>query len=443
MLSLQAWRLRFDILEPQDRAIDMAPGRRRALMTPWLHIIGIGEDGISGLSAAARSVLEQAETIIGGDRHHDLTAGITAERIAWPHPFDALIYEIQIRRGTRLAILATGDPLWYSVGARIAKAIAAEEITYHPQLSAFQWAAARMGWSLADVETLTAHGRPTEQIIPYFWPGARLLVLTSGAETPGDVARLLSARGYEASELTVFGHLGGPMESRQTGTAGDWAKLDPKDGVPDFNTLAIQCVGMPKQPLSRLPGLPDDAFQHDGKITKRAVRTATLAHLMPARGEVLWDIGVGCGSVAIEWMRAAPDSAALGADHSAARLEIARANATALGTPRLTLLEGRAPAILNQIPPPSGTRPDLRHPNAVFIGGGLSEDLFNTCWSALKPGGRLVANAVTLESESVLLALRARHGGELSRLQTASAQPVGKMTGWRPAMPVTQWALIK
>ncbi|MFK7942819.1 MAG: precorrin-6y C5,15-methyltransferase (decarboxylating) subunit CbiE [Paracoccaceae bacterium] len=412
-------------------------------MTPWLDIIGIGEDGVAGLSASARNALERADCIIGGDRHHALTPDITADRIAWPHPFDALIDQIGSRRGTRLVILATGDPLWYSIGARLARAIPAHEITYHPQLSAFQWAAARMGWSLADVDTLTAHGRPTEQIIPWFWPGAQLLILTAGSETPGEVARLLEDRGYGASELVVMGALGGPSESRFEATATTWASSDSAEILPAFNTLAVACKGQPRQALARTPGLPDEAFEHDGKITKRTVRAATLARLLPARGEMLWDIGVGCGSVAIEWMRAAPEAMAIGIDPNPTRLAIARENARILGTPRLELLHARAPEAFADLPAPEGTRPDLRKPNAVFIGGGLSEATFEHCWNALPEGGRLVANAVTLESEAILLALQARFGGELARIPTTTAGPVGHLNGWRPAMPVTQWALIK
>ena len=214
-------------------------------MTRWLSIIGIGEDGVSGLSAAARTALCNAHTVVGGDRHHKLAPEITAERLSWPHPFNALIDELKARRGQPVAVLATGDPLWYSVGARIAQSIPTEEISYFPQLSAFQWAAARMGWSLADSETITAHGRPASQIIPYFWPGARLLVLTAGAQTPGEIARALTARGYVESEMTVFGALGGHDESRHHGTAGAWAKDDPAKTLPDFNTLAVRCLGAP------------------------------------------------------------------------------------------------------------------------------------------------------------------------------------------------------
>ena len=400
-------------------------------MTAWLHIIGISEDGMAGLSAAARAQVEQAEVIFGGDRHHALAPNVTAERVAWPSPFDAMIAAIRSHEGRRVVVLVTGDPLWFSVGARISNPkypqhISADEIVYHPQLSAFQWAAARMGWSLADVETLTAHGRPAEQIVPYFWPGARLLVLTAGAQTPGEIAALLSARGYGASRLTVLGALGGPDETHSEGIAADWS-LD----APAFHTLAVEVIGTPEHLLPRIPGLPDDAFIHDGKMTKREIRALTLAKLMPARGEVLWDIGTGCGSIAVEWMRAEPDAEAIGIDIKPDRLSMARQNATTLGTPRLKLVEGRVPDALGGLPAP----------NAIFIGGGLSRDLALRCREALRPNGRLVANCVTLESEAILLALHAELGGDLVRLSAARAEPVGPYRGWRAAMPVTQWSL--
>ena len=409
-------------------------------MTGWLTIIGIGEDGVAGLSAAARAALAKAETVLGGDRHHDLAGATEARRISWPSPFDAMIETIAAHRPRPMVVLATGDPLWYSVGARIATAIPAEEITFHPQISAFQWAACRMGWSLADVETLTAHGRPAEQVIPWFWPGARLLILTAGPDTPGEIARLLTERGYGGSSLAVLAHLGGPRELRIDGTAAEWAVTTPD--IPAFHTLAVTCEGRPERLLPRLPGLPDAAFRHDGMLTKREIRAATLSRLMPARGAVLWDIGTGCGSVAIEWMRAAPSAVALGIDPNRERLEMARENAVTLGTPALSLIEGRAPEALASLTAPNGTKPDLRRPDAVFIGGGLSEAVAEAALAALPERGRLVANAVTLESEAILLGLHARHGGDLTRISVAQASPVGRMTGWRPAMPVTQWALV-
>lgn len=414
-----------------------------ATNNPWLNIIGIGEDGVQGLSSSARTVLENAEIIIGGDRHHALSASITAQRIKWPHPFDALIEQIKSLRDKRLVILATGDPLWFSVGARIATAIPKSEICFHPQLSAFQWASARMGWSLADVETLTAHGRPAEQIIPYLWHNARLLILTAGSETPGQIARLLDQRGFGASVLTVFGSLGGEVESRFEATASEWAGADPTSNLPAFNTLAVQCLGGPIPALSRLPGLPDEAFLHDGMLTKRAVRAVTLSRLMPARGEVLWDIGTGCASVAIEWMRAAPDSGAVGFDSHQDRLEMARENSVTLGVPRLTLIEGRVPESFDAIPEPTGTQIDLRNPHAVFIGGGLTRELAQFCIQRLPERGRIVANAVTLESEMVLNSLNAECGGELTRIAVEHASPVGRLRGWRPAMTVTQWVFEK
>lgn len=403
------------------------------MTAPWLHIIGIGEDGMAGLSAAARAQVEQAEIIIGGDRHHGLAPNITAERLAWPSPFDAMIETIRSHKGRRVVVLVTGDPLWFSVGARISNprlgdVIPAEEITYHPQLSAFQWAAARMGWSLADTETITAHGRAVEQVIPYFWPGARLLILTSGAQTPGEVAALLSARGYGESRLTVFGALGGERETRHEGTAADWSQE-----VPAFNTLAVEVLGTPAALLPRTPGLPDEAFTHDGKMTKREIRALTLAKLMPARGETLWDIGTGCGSIAVEWMRTAPDALAIGIDNKPKRLAMARENALTLGTPKLQLVEGNVPAALEGLPPP----------DAIFIGGGLTRDLALRCRDALGPNGRLVVNCVTLESEAILMGLHAEMGGELIRLSAARAEPVGAYRGWRAAMPVTQWSLLR
>ncbi len=244
------------------------------------------------------------------------------------------------------------------------------------------------------------------------------------------MARLLAERGYGESRLTVFGSLGGAAESRHEGTAADWAAEDPAEGLPAFHTLAVECAGQPGRLMPKW-GLPDDAFEHDGKMTKQEVRAVTLARLMPARLETLWDVGTGCGSVAVEWCRAARDAEAVGIDRDPARLEIARRNALALGAPRLELVEGAAPAALS----------GLRRPDAVFIGGGLSAEVVEACRAALRPGGRLVANAVTLESEAVLLDLHARHGGSLTRLAVQRAEPVGGLTGWRPLMPVTQWAL--
>ena len=326
-------------------------------------------------------------------------------------------------------MLVTGDPLWFSVGARIGRAIPPSEIVYHPQLSAFQLAAARMGWSLADVETLTVHGRPVEQMIAFIQPDARLLILTTGAETPAQIARFLAQRGFGASRMTVLAAMGGKEEARFDGLAQTWDHV-----VPPFNTLAVECIAAPDAALlPRVPGLEDDLFQSDGTMTKREVRAVTLAKLMPMRGALLWDIGTGCGSVAIEWMRAARYARAIGIEPRADRRAMAAANALALGVPQLRLIDGEAPEVLA----------GLDAPDAIFIGGGLTDEVFEVAFAALRPLGRLVANAVTLESEAILLALHKRHGGQLSKISVQRAEPVGRLTGWRPQMPVTQWSLIK
>ena len=249
-------------------------------MTPWLHIVGIGEDGMDGLSPATRAVVEAAEVIVGGDRHHALAGASGARRIAWPSPFDAMIGEIRALKGRRVVILVTGDPLWYSVGARIGRAIPPSEIVYHPQLSAFQLAAVRMGWSMADLETLTVHGRPVEQMIAFIQPDQRLLILTTGPETPGRIARFLADRGFGRSRMTVLVAMGGGSEERFEALAEDWNLT-----VPAFNTLAVECVAAPEAALlPRVPGLADELFESDGTMTKREVRAATLARLMPMRG---------------------------------------------------------------------------------------------------------------------------------------------------------------
>ncbi len=399
------------------------------MTAPWLHVIGIGEDGVDGLAPAARMLLESAEVILGGDRHQNLAANVTAERLSWPSPFDAMIDTIKGLKGRRAVVLVTGDPLWYSVGARIARAMPPDEILFHPQLSAFQWAAARMGWSMADLETLTVHGRPPEQMIPFIEPDQRLIILTTGAQTPAQIAAYLTARGFGPSRLTVMGALGGTNETRFDGTAEGWSAT-----VPAFNTMAVEVVAGPEaQILSRVPGLPDSAFVTDGNMTKQELRAVTLAKLMPMRGALLWDIGCGSGSVAIEWMRAARDARAIGIEPREDRRALAAQNALSLGAPALRLIAAEATAGMVGLPAP----------DAVFIGGGLSRETFATAWAALKPFGRLVANGVTLETEALMLALHAEQGGDLVRIGVERAVSVGSRHGWKPQMTVTQWSLIK
>ena len=399
-------------------------------MSVWLDIIGIGEDGVEGLSAKALEKLKAAEVIVGGDRHHTLAPNETAKRIAWPSPFDAMIDEINSHKGKRIVVLVTGDPLWYSVGARILKAIPKEEIRFHPQLSAFQWASSRMGWSLADLETLTIHGRANSQILPHLAPNVRMLILTQNADSPKEVAELLTARGYGNSNVTVLAAMGGDREERFEGLAKSWSHQ-----VPDFHTLAVECLADEDAKVySRVGGLPDEAFVHDGQMTKRIVRSTTLSALAPYPDALLWDVGAGCGSIAIEWMRAARGARAIAVEHNDNRISMIRENAVQLGVEKIEIIEGEAPQALA----------GLEEPDAIFIGGGLTiDETFETCWQALRNGGRLVANAVTVESEAKLFSLSNEYGGELSRISVQQAEPVGRFKGWKPLMPVTQWTVIK
>jgi precorrin-6Y C5,15-methyltransferase (decarboxylating) len=400
-------------------------------MTPWLFIIGVGDGGLDDLPPAARALVAGAEVLIGGERHLAMVPDDGRERIVWPSPFSALFEEIAARRGRRVCVLSTGDPLFYGVGARLAKRFPIEEMTVIPALSSFALACARMGWSGPDASLLTVHGRPVETLHPAILPGARLLVLSQDGGTPAKVAAMLRARGYGPSRMTVLEHMGGPAERRVEGTADGW-----QDGeIADLNTMAIECVAEAGAPLlPPLPGLPDEAFRNDGQLTKREVRSATLAALAPVAEQRLWDVGAGCGSVAIEWMRAARRARAIAVEKNPARVALIADNAAALGTPDLQIVEGTAPEALA----------DLADPDAVFLGGGVWEPgLIEVCWARLPVGGRLVANAVTLEGEQALVAWRAANGGTLTKISVARAGPVGKLTAWRPLMTVTQLAAVK
>jgi precorrin-6B C5,15-methyltransferase / cobalt-precorrin-6B C5,C15-methyltransferase len=398
-------------------------------MSAWLTIVGIGEDGVAGLSPAARRALENAEVLVGGERHLKMVAGDRAERLAWRSPLAATLDDIAARRGRRVVVLASGDPMWFGAGATLAGRFPPEETIVLPQAGAFSLAAARLGWPLADTATITLHGRPLDRLALHLAPGARLLVLTEDGRAPAAIARYLTERGWGPSRLIVLERLGGAKERRLEGTAEEW----PHAAGADLNTLAIDCRPGPKaQPLSRVPGLPDHAFVHDGQMTKREVRAATLAALAPLPGQLLWDVGAGCGSIAIEWRRAEPSARAIAIERDAARRDLFQRNAAALGVPGLEMVAGEAPAALKGLPAP----------DAVFIGGGLSIDgLAEACLAALKPRGRLVANAVTVEGEARLLALHGQHGGQLTRIAVSRTEPVGPFQGWRPLMSVTQWSL--
>lgn len=400
-------------------------------MTPWLSIVGLGEDGLGGLDLAARALVDRAEVLVGGTRHLAMVPEDARERLTWTSPIHELVEEIERRRGQKICVLATGDPMAYGIGVTLARRVDRAEMVIVPGASAFSLAAARLGWSLAEVDCLTLHGRPLELLHAYLQPDAKLLLLSENRETPGQVAALLKARGYGGSRLTVLEHMGGDKERVIDGRAEGWSQAD----LADLNTIAVTCVAGPGAALlPRSPGLPDGAFHNDGQLTKREVRAVTLAALAPVPGQLLWDVGAGCGSVAIEWMRAAPRTRAIAIERRQDRLSFITENAAALGAPKLDIVEGDVPAALA----------GLAAPDAIFIGGGATaEGLFETCWQALKSGGRLVANVVTLEGEQAVASWREIVGGDLTRIAVSRADAVGPFTGWRPLMPVTTFSVTK
>ena len=399
-------------------------------MTPWLTVVGIGEDGFKGLGKLARRALLGATRIVGGQRQLDLLpACIRGERQLWPSPFS--LEPLLAQRGEPVCVLASGDPMFFGVGASLARQIPGDEMLVLPASSSCALAAARMGWPLQDTVTVSLVARPVAAINAQLFSGVRLLVLSNDRHSPAAVAALLRERGFGPSRLTVLEHLGGEAERRIEGIASDWT--DP--ALADLNLIAIECLAEPATPrLSRLAGLPDSAFQHDGQLTKRDVRAVTLARLAPTPGELLWDVGAGSGSIGIEWMRAHPSCRALAIETDAGRQALIERNRDTLGVPGLHLIRGSAPAALA----------GLERPDAIFIGGGVTRDgVLQTCWEQLKPGGRLVANAVTLQSEMTLMAWRERHGGELTRIHIAQAQPLGEFDTWRQALPITLLDLVK
>lgn len=399
-------------------------------MLPWLTIVGIGEDGYPGLGKPARQALRGAGLIIGAPRQLALLpACLSAERVAWPKPFS--LAPVLERRGQPMCVLASGDPMFHGVGASLARALPGEALTVFPAPSSVSLAAARLGWSLPETEVISLVARPPALLNRHLYHGARLLVLSNDGHTPGIVSALLCAAGFHASTMHVLEHLGGPDEQRHCLKADQWQGR----GAADLNVIALELVAGPGvQPLSYLCGLPDTAFEHDGQLTKRDVRALTLGRLAPQPGQLLWDVGAGCGSIGIEWMRAHPTSRAIAVEADSGRQGLIERNRDALGVPGLQLVPGRAPEALEGLP----------RPDAIFIGGGVTvEGVLSRCWNALKPGGRLVANAVTLESEMALFQWQATHGGELVRTQIAQAQPLGNFQTWRQALPITLLDVVK
>jgi len=397
----------------------------------WLSLIGIGEDGANGLSPAARMLLAQAEFVVGGARHLALAGKLDAETMTWPSPLADALPKILERRGAPVCVLASGDPFFYGVGALIAAHVPAQEIECVPAPSAFSLAAARLCWSLQDCRLISLHGRDFERIIPALQPGAKILCLSWDETTPPRLAKLLCERGLGQSKIIVIEAMGGPRQRLRECAAEAFAiaKIDP------LNLVALEISADAQSRITPVTnGLADDWFENDGQITKREVRAVALSALAPRRGELLWDVGAGSGSIAIEWLLADPANRAIAIEARAERAERILRNAKALGAPQIEILNAAAPVAFVGLP----------RPDAIFVGGGASDkSLLDAAFAALAPGGRLVVNAVTLETEAELIARFKAHGGDLIRIEIARADPIGGFYGWRPARPITQWSVTK
>lgn len=394
-----------------------------SLADPWLTIIGIGEDGLAGLSEASRKALANAETVFGGERHLAL-AGVTGRGRPWPVPFDAEI--VMSCRGRPTAVLASGDPFWYGAGASLAEKLYGDEWIAHPAPSTFSLAAARLGWRLEATACLGLHAAPFECLVPHLAQDARIICLVRDAAAIGKLAKWLTERGWGASLLWTLAALGGPREYIDQHRADLFAE----DIAGNLVAVAVQARG--GQGIPRSSGLPDDLFVHDGQISKRPLRALALSALAPRPGERLWDIGAGSGSISVEWALCGGTATAVEARED--RAANIRSNATAFGLAhRITVVTGKAPEALA----------GLDAPDTVFIGGGLDRAMFDAVWSRLSPGTRLVAHAVTLETEALLGELHQRHGGELMRVEIAHATPLGRYRSWEAARPVVQWSAVR
>lgn len=393
-----------------------------------IAVVGVGADGWAGLGETARAAILSANEIVGSRRQLDLLPAHAPAGRVWPSPIDPLVDELAERRDGSVCVLASGDPMLHGIGATLARRVGPERLTIVPHPSAFALACARLGWPAADVELVSAVARAPDVVARILQPGRRVVVYATGTDGAAAVARVLCHRGFGPSRFVVLEQLGGAGERVVESTAGGWSErtADP------LHAIAIECTPSGDAPLHALvPGLPDDAYQSDGQLTKRHVRAATLAALAPTPGALLWDVGAGSGSIAIEWLRSERSARAIAIERRADRADRIEVNARALGVPTLNVVRGDAPDALD----------GLARPQAVFVGGGITiPALLERCWENLLPGGRIVANAVTLEGEQALIAARERHGGGLVRIAISHAEPIGGFTGWRAQLPVVQWS---
>jgi precorrin-6Y C5,15-methyltransferase (decarboxylating) len=397
----------------------------------WLSLIGIGEDGAEALSPAARTLLAQAQLIVGGARHLALAAPLAAKTMTWPSPMAAAIPEIVARRGSPVCVLASGDPFFYGAGSLLSAHVRPEEMQCLPAPSAFSLAAARLKWSLQECCLVSLHGREFERIIPALQPHAKILCLSWDETTPPRLAKLLCEKGLGPSRIIVMEAMGGPRERLRESTTQAFGM----EGIDPLNLVAIEIAATAQsQILPVASGLADSWFETDGQLTKREVRAVALSSLAPRRGELLWDVGAGSGSIAIEWLLCHPANRAIAIESRADRASRITRNALSLGVPQLEIITGKAPEAFAYLP----------QPQAIFVGGGGGDtQLLDSAYAALPSGGRLVVNAVTIETEAELISRFKALGGGLLRIEIAHADPLGSFHGWRPALPVTQWSVTK
>jgi precorrin-6Y C5,15-methyltransferase (decarboxylating) len=394
-------------------------------------VVGVGDDGWPGLTEEARGVLREAPLIVGSVRHLALIPDLPGRRANLPSPLLPQLDDL-VAANPGLCLLASGDPMLHGLGATLARRLGAGRLRVLPAVSSVALACARLGWAGHEVDVVSLVSRPAEAILPAVQPGARVLVLSRDGRTPAVLAALLADRGWGGTQLTVLEHLGGSAER----VRGPYQALSVGDGTfADLSVVALACEpDATTTVLPRVPGLPDAAYETDGQLTRREARALALAALAPGPGQLLWDIGAGSGSVGIEWMRADSRSRAIAVEARADRAERVRRNAVALGVPGLDVVCGAAPGALT----------GLSVPDAVFLGGGLTADgVLEACWQRLRPGGRLVAHAVTMESEAALHQWQRTVGGQLVKLALSYAGPLGGFTTWRPALPITQWQVTR
>jgi precorrin-6Y C5,15-methyltransferase (decarboxylating) len=397
----------------------------------WLSLIGIGEDGIEALSPAARTLLAQAHFVVGGARHLALAGPLVAETMIWPSPLAGAIPEILARRGSPVCVLASGDPFFYGIGTLLGAHVKPQEMQCFPAPSAFSLAAARLHWSLQDCCLMSLHGRELVRIIPALQPRAKILCLSWDETTPPRLAKLLCERGFGQSRIVVMEAIGGPRERTRAATA----EAFDMEGIDPLNIVALEIAATAQSRILPVAsGLADSWFETDGQLTKREVRAVTLSSLAPRRGELLWDVGAGSGSIAIEWLLSDPANRAIAIEARADRASLIERNAENLGVPHIEIIAGTAPEAFVNLP----------QPQAIFVGGGASDPkLLDAAYAALPPAGRLVVNAVTLQAEAELARWFKAQGGELLRIEIARADSLGSFQAWRPALPVTQWSVTK